>query len=157
MEPKLYQHILSQPLAFWVASSNAQNIPDAVRCVGVVPGEDLSTLTFFIAEKYSEKFLANVQQNRQISLLGCSVINFESYQYKGIFQSKRPCTTEEVALQNQYLNRFKEAINSMGLLKEAANGYFNQPSLAVDFTVTEIYEQTPQHGTGKLIKQKAND
>jgi hypothetical protein len=157
MHTTQHRSILSQPLAFWAASSSVENLPDTVRCTGVAPVDLWGKLTFFIPKKHSQQFLGNLHQNPQLSLLGCSVVTFESYQYKGVFESFRACTPEEEAFQQRYLDKFKEMIHMQGLPRDAVNGYYLQPSLALTFSVTEVYEQTPHKGTGHLLQENRNE
>jgi hypothetical protein len=155
MQLKPYVNILREPLAFWASNCNSENIPDIVHCNGLLPVEDLSKLTFFIGKAFSETFIANLDINPEITFLGCSVLSFESYQYKGTFESIELCTPEHVAMQRQYLDAFTDVIATVGYSKkDFYAAYFQQPSYAVTFGITDIFEQTPYKGTGNSIFKK---
>jgi hypothetical protein len=159
MELKRYEHILSEPLAFWAASIDKNNVPDIVRSLGLAPLEDYDNITFYIPERYSETFINNLYVNAPISFLCCALFDYESYQYKGVFKSMRSCTGAEVQSQQKYLDDFTDLIVQLGYSKEGFyNSYYHQPSLAITFRVQEIFEQTPRRGTGSLLetKQTAN-
>lgn len=150
-----HEEFLLTPVALWVANTSADNIPELVKCIGIAPLSDLSTITFFIPEKFAAGFIANTQVNPDIALSATSVYSFESYQYKGVFMELRKCTSEEIDLQRQYLDGFTGVLASMGYSKESFyNSYFHQPSYAVRFSVTDIFDQTPYKGTGKLLSKK---
>jgi|SRR5688500_4963610 hypothetical protein len=155
MQPEPYVNILREPLGFWASNCNSENIPDIVHCNGLLRGEDPGKLTFFISKAFSATFIANLDISPQITFLGCSVLTFESYQYKGIFESIKLCTPEQEAIQKQYLDAFTDVIAMVGFSKnEFYTTYFHQPSYAVTFRITEIFEQTPHKGTGNSIFKK---
>jgi hypothetical protein len=155
MPLKPYVNILGEPLAFWASNCNAENVPDIVHCNGLIPVEEYDKLTFFIAERFSRIFIANLSITPDITFLGCSVLTFESYQYKGKFESIRACTPADVAMQQQYLEAFTDTIAGIGFPKEAFyKSYFHQPSFAITFQVTDIFEQTPYKGTGNSVLKK---
>ena len=150
-----YESILAQPLAFWAACTDQQNVVDVVRCIGLAPLNDYDTITFFIPEKYSENFIQNLYTNKPLTFLGCALVNYESYQYKGTFKSLRSCTEDEVEIQRLYMETFSDLTELIGLAKEPVyKAYFHLPSVAVSMKVDEIFEQTPRQGTGKLLEKK---
>jgi hypothetical protein len=155
MQVKPYVNILREPLAFWASNCNSENMPDIVHCNGVLPVEDPGKLTFFISKAFSSTFIANLDISPEITFLGCSIYTFESYQYKGAFESIKTCTPEQIAVQQQYLDAFTDAIAEIGYSKTAFyNAYFHQPSYAVTFGITDVFEQTPHKGTGNSMLKK---
>jgi hypothetical protein len=152
---KPYAELLSLPLSYWAASADAQNMPEMARVFSLLPVDDSNEITFFIPEKYSETFLANLEINPALSLMGCSVITFESYQFKGNFKRIRASTKEEHAMQMDYLDKFTDLILEIGFSKEDYyNAFASDSSLAITFEVTDIFEQTPRVGTGESVLKK---
>jgi hypothetical protein len=152
---KPYVNMLREPLGFWASNCNAENVPDIVHCNGLMPVEEYDKLTFFIAEAFSGTFIANLPINPEITFTGCSVLTFESYQYKGRFESIRACTPADIAMQQQYLETFTETCAAIGFSKEGLlKAYYHQPSFAITFRVTDIFEQTPYNGTGNSVLKK---
>jgi hypothetical protein len=155
MNTPAYISILSQPLAFWIANCNAQNIPEIVRCMGLAPVDFPEQLTVFIPEIWSYQFVANLATGKKITFLATSVPTYKSYQYKGEFLSLRACTESEITDQRQYLKVFTDEVARLGLSEPMFyQSYFHQPSLAVTFSVTEVFDQTPYKGTGIQINKK---
>jgi hypothetical protein len=149
---KPYVNILREPLAFWASNCNAEKVPDIVHCNGLMPVEDYEKLTIFIAGAFSAIFISNLSISPEITFLGCSVLTFESYQYKGRFESIRACTPADVAMQQQYLETFTDTLATVGFSKEGLyKAYYYQPSFAITFRVTDIFEQTPYKGTGNSV------
>jgi len=150
-----YISILSQPLGFWIANCNANNVPEVVRCMGLAPVTDPEQLTVFIPEVWSHLFVANLATGKKITFMATSVPTYESYQYKGEYLSFRPCTEQEVALQRMYLDGFGDEIVKVGLSKARfSQSFFHQPSLAITFRITDVFDQTPYKGTGAQVNKK---
>ena len=147
-----YYQLLTEPSALWASNCDDNNAPEIVRCAGVADVSDIKQITFFISEAFGKKFIQNLQPNTNIALAATCVPSFESYQYKGTYQSIRPCTEEEQELQRQYFDAFTDITTSFGFLKEPLfQSYFHQPSFAVTFNVRYIFEQTPHKGTGRQV------
>ncbi len=153
-----YFKLLTEPSALWAANCDDDNTPEIVRCAGVARVTDIRNITIFISEVFGRKFIQNLQLNTNIALAATCVPSFESYQYKGVYQSIRPCTKEEDELQQRYFDAFTDITTSFGFLKEPLfQSYFHLPSFAVTFRVRYIYEQTPHKGTGsQVIDLEAN-
>jgi hypothetical protein len=152
MHPEPYWRLLAEPSAFWAANSNAENVPEIVRCSGVATKTNSTELTFFISEAFGRTFIQNLRRNSLITLAATCVPTFESYQYKGIYQSIRPCTNEEEEWQRKYVDSITDITTMFGYSKEGIyQSYLHQPSFAVTFWVQHIFEQTPHKGTGNQV------
>ncbi|HYE55430.1 MAG TPA: hypothetical protein VD996_11315 [Chitinophagaceae bacterium] len=153
LEP--YLKLLSEPLGFWAANCNADNMPDVVHCNGILPIEYNDQITFFISKRDSATFLDNLKTTPEMALVGTNVLTFEGYQFKGHFKHLRHCTDQEISMQRTYLNKFTGLIELMGFSKEAFfRSYMHLPALAVTFTVHDVFEQTPRKGTGLSMINK---
>src|SRR5262245_33251953 len=131
-----YHSILSEPAAFWAANCDAENIPEIIRCAGIASVSNLKEITFFVSEAFGRKFIENIQSNKNITLAATCVPTFESYQYKGVYQSIRPSTKEEEELQRKYMDAFTDVVESFGYSKESIfRSYFHQPSFAITFCI----------------------
>lgn len=144
--------ILSNPMAIWIANTDANAVPALVRSTGVVPSADGRELTVFIPVVFSRDFCANLKPDMPMTFMGTDVPTYLSFQYKGVYKSNRPCTPEEMELQEEYLQAFTDVVAEIGFSKEGFyKSYAHQPSLAVTFEVTEVFDQTPYKGTGVSI------
>ncbi len=143
-----HKEFLSQSVALWMGSASAENIPDTVRCLGVVI-ENENTLRCFIAERFSEEFIRNLGQNKLINLASSHPYTFTGYQYKGELIDIRPSSAEEIEIQKIYMDRFAIDMAAFGLEKQKVfDMYFYQPSIAIRMKVDKIYEQAPKQNTG---------
>lgn len=150
-----YRSMLNEPNVFWVAVSNAENIPNVTRVAGLAPVEDISILTFYLSKAFGDSLLSTMQSRPYLALLATSIHTFESYQYKGIYQSARLCTEAEQEQQRRYFEGFCNTLKMIGIPpKDTAKIerlYFQQPSYAITFQVQQVYTQTPQKGAGSLV------
>lgn len=147
-----HKEFLSQPLALWMGSASAENIPDTVRCLGIVV-EDENILKCFIAERFSEEFIRNLSQNKNINIAGSHMFSFKGYQYKGEMIDIRPSSHEEVEIQKQYMDVFSTDMAKFGLEKQRLyDMYFHLPSVAIRMKVNKIYEQAPEANTGGEVQ-----
>lgn len=123
-----------------------------VRCNGILQSDNLERLTFFFSDKFSKTFRSNLYPGSELTLMGCSLFSFESYQYKGEFLEMHTCTPEEEELQRLYMDAFTDAIEKIGFSKENFyEAYFYQPSYGLTMTVRDVFEQTPRKGTGNAV------
>ncbi|HWJ30474.1 MAG TPA: pyridoxamine 5'-phosphate oxidase family protein [Flavisolibacter sp.] len=155
MSQEPYHIILNQPNIFWAAVCDENNVPDVARVAGLAPVEDISTITFYMSEAFGKNLLVTIKANPHVTLLVTCMNTFESYQYKGIYRSMRPCTKEEEEGQRWHLNGFIDNLHTIGIPPEETAKIsrlnFQQPSHAVTFHVQQIFMQTPQKGAGKII------
>jgi hypothetical protein len=150
-----YHAILNEPNPFWVAATNAGNMPDVTRVAGLAHVEEISTITFYLSEAFGSNLLETFKKDAPVTLLVTSIDTFESYQYKGVYESKRPCTPDEEEQQHRHFEGFTNKLKTIGIPPGEADKicglYFQQPSWAVTFRVRQIFIQTPQKGAGSCI------
>jgi hypothetical protein len=143
--------LLRDPLfSFWIGTAGRDLVPEVIKCTGVVHDDNIpEQLVCFAGTRYADQSLKNLQENPVITLVGAHVGTYEGYQYKGVLIRSRSCLPAEVLLQEQYMESFTVALGTFGYSKEGLYRiYFSQPSLAFEFKVTEVYEQSPRKGTG---------
>ena len=138
--------------SIWLGSCSSDYIPDMVRLSGARVAEDKLHLNLYVPQLYTHTFFKNVQENAKISFLCSSTLSFEAYQIKGLYLDWRPCTSEEVDYQQQYLNGFAKNLEDFGL-RSGFNfvNYYKEPGIAIRMRSEEMYEQTPKSGTGNKI------
>jgi hypothetical protein len=156
MQQETYHKILNEPNIFWAAVCGGDHRPEVARVAGLAPVDDLSKITFYMSEAFGKSLLHTVKHYPHITLLVICMHTFESYQYKGLYQSMRPCTQEEEKRQRWHLDGFIDSLHTIGIspseTTKISKLYFQQPSHAVTFSVQQIFVQTPQKGAGKMIR-----
>ena len=155
MQEQGFLDILKGPNVFWAAVCDAANRPDVARVSGLAPVLSFPQITFFLAEGFASSLLKILKPPLSIALLVTSMQNFESYQYKGICLSLRPCTHEEMEMQRRHLDGFLENLRQIKIpeaeVERISQLYFQQPSYAVCFKVEKIFSQTPRKDAGHLV------
>ena len=153
MVPPSHVAFLKLPLSFWLATSSLENIPEPIKCTGVKFDPDTEVFTCFIPLRFMNVGFQHLRENPVIALVVTEVHSFESYQYKGNFLSYRPCTEAEVDFQLKYMEEFSDILGSFGHSKMGLyNAYFKyRPIIALDFQVTQVFDQSPRAGTGEKV------
>lgn len=71
---------------------------------------------------------------------------------KASFYMRVPLAKRGIALQHKYLCGFCDEVKKIGLPWQGFyDSYFHQPTLAITFKVTAIFNQTPCKGTGSQV------
>ena len=147
---QLKEH-LKGPIGIFIATRDKNLDCDAARVLGALAsGHD--TIKFYLGEKFADKTLDNLRSNKLVSLSATNVFTLESFQFKGRLLSIRPTNEEESNAVSEYVNQFDEAVTKLGYRQGIVldNTVYN-PSLAVEFIVDQIFDQTPKAGAGKQL------
>lgn len=124
---------------------------DLARVLGAMAtGHD--TIKFFIAEKGTGKTLDNLRSNKIVSLSVTNIFTLESFQFKGRLLTIKPANEEEINSISEFVNQYDEALTQAGYKPGMIiNNTEYDPSLALEFMVEYIFDQTPKVGAGKQL------
>ena len=138
---------------FWAGSVGEKNVCELTRVSGFMIEEDNEHITFFLPKGLFAIIEPTLKTGSKISFLMASILNFESYQVKGVYKSHQLCTEESVDYYRLKVLKIIDILSGMGLDGNSVFGFLlDQPSVAVTIHCNEMYEQTPKPGTGgKLI------
>jgi hypothetical protein len=151
--PAWHVDFLKQPLSFWIATTNLENIPEPAKCTGVFFDPESDTFTCFVPQKFTHKTLKDLEENPTMALVGVELHTYEGYQYKGHYISRRECTREEIEYQYKYMKEFTDILESFGYSAAGyLKAYIHPPFVALLFKVTQVFDQSPKVGTGGEIK-----
>jgi hypothetical protein len=151
--PEWHVDFLKQPLSFWIATTNLENIPEPAKCTGISFDHATDTFTCFVPLKFVTKALKDVEENPIMSLIGVELHTYEGYQYKGTYLFHRDCTQEEVEFQHRYLKEFTDILATFGYSAPGyLRAYIHPPFIAMVFRATQVFDQSPKVGTGGEIK-----
>ncbi|PRY05029.1 hypothetical protein CLV24_13146 [Pontibacter ummariensis] len=138
--------------SIWAGSCAADDQAEVIRLSGATVQDDRQHINLFVPERYTRAFISNVGANPHISFLFASIQTFESYQVKGLFISQRPCTSEEVTYQRNYMHGFAQSMHAIRIKTASLfEQYLQEPCLCIEMRGEEMYEQTPKVGTGNKI------
>jgi hypothetical protein len=129
-------------------------VPSGHRVSGWQVGGDGRTLIAFIPDRFAARLLEALLENGQIAVTLEEFPLHETYQLKGKYLSHRPVRPEEIEIANRTRERFAKSIRALSPEEGPANmlrASIAQPTLAVEFEVLEVFEQTPGPGAGARI------
>lgn len=135
-----------------VGSRDAGLRPECARGLGVVIGADRQTMTVFLNEDLAARQRADFEDNRQIAVGFSRIVDHRSVQLKGVVTTIRPATEQENAVQERYAAAFAEALSLAGLPRSVVRNVRLTPALAVEFEISDIFNQTPGAGAGRRME-----
>jgi hypothetical protein len=133
-------------------SRDSSLVPHAHRLSGLVVEPDRQTLTCLITRGFTRDLLPSLEDNGQFAVTVCDMPSHETYQFKGSYAGSRPIEDPDLAVYEQFRQRFAERLHALlGFPVEAGRSYVPPPSLAVRMTVREIFVQTPGPSAGRRL------
>ena len=148
------------------ATRDSNFVPHVHRVSGWIVGTDRQTITCLVPDQHGETLIPSLEDNAQLALtvVGSTtgpkasrpptpaVDSHECYQFKGDYIGSRPSSDDDIALVGETRERFKNLyVPLFGFSEAAAAAFKGKPSLALSFTVREIYDQTPGPGAGRRV------
>lgn len=132
---------------------DANLVPHGHRVSGWRPGRDRRTLWILLPETARTHLLESVEDNGWFT---CTVEEYpahEAYQLKGRYLRHRAADPDDFAVVEHIRTRFLKAV--LRFFGEEAvvpvRAFVQQPALAVEFEVLEIFVQTPGPGAGAQL------
>ncbi|HLF65558.1 MAG TPA: pyridoxamine 5'-phosphate oxidase family protein [Saprospiraceae bacterium] len=149
--PNQLKQFLLEPRFYWMATRNQDFICEIHRVLGVqVAGTDI--LRIFIYQGTASRTKENLLANKLIAFSVTSGFTFESYQIKGKLLEIRPVNEEEEVLMKNYIVEMDKMLVALGY---SVSGVLTEtlytPAWSVEFSIEQVFDQTPKVGTGKLL------
>ncbi len=136
------------------ASRDGANVPSIGRATGCVVAADRRTVAVFLATTQAPRLLADLQACGQIAVVFTQPSTNRSLQLKGTDARPRPLTAAERDRIPHYIESFGREITPLGHSMEEARTIFRcieGDLVAVEFTPTAAFVQTPGPGAGAAI------
>jgi hypothetical protein len=153
MIPEKIVRFLERANVSQAGSRDRNLVPHGHRVSGWRLGPDGQTLTVLIPEGSCRHLVESLEDNGRFSVTIDEYPAHEAYQFKGQYLRHRPVDGDDLEAAHQLRERFlRSVIQFFG--EEAAvpvRAFSQRPSLAVEFTVEEIYVQTPGPGAGARL------
>jgi hypothetical protein len=146
---------LESGVSLLVGTRDARLRPACTRAMGVRADRARPAVTLFVPEVAAPRMLANLDDNGRIAVTVSRPIDHRSIQLKGRCTGHRPAEPGERALQERYLAAYFEALRSVGLPLRLLRRFVWWPSVAVEFEVDSLYEQTPGPSAGRPLAPSA--
>jgi hypothetical protein len=134
-----------------LASRNPQYIPSVARAKGcTLNGEKLR---IFVSAAQAAEVLDDVRTSRMISATFSVPRTHRTLQFKGKDATVVPIAAAERAFIAQYVEQFSKSIAHYGFTAEFTHAFFasQDDEVAIEFTPTEGFEQTPGPSAGARL------
>jgi general stress protein 26 len=135
--------LIESGAATWAATCDGEGNPEPARVMGTRVREDGRALTLYFPTDQSGRTLANLEKTRQIAVFFATQTSYRAVQVKGEVVAIRPSRAADRKAQEAYKQKFIELAVAVGVPHALVSRLAYWPSIAVDISVREIYEQTP--------------
>jgi hypothetical protein len=142
---------LEEGLGVYVGTRNARLEPNGARGVAIRVEEGGTHVVVYVAEVAAPRILADLESNGHIAVSVGRPKDDRACQVKGLFAgTRRADESERDAVVGQW-ERFRAALEYIGISRPVTSEWVAWPAVAVRFKVTAIFEQTPGPGAGARI------
>ena len=101
--------------------------------------------------------LSNLDENGNIALVICDVMNFECYQFKGKCIKYYDGHAEDQKIVEQWMQEWNQTLQQLSIQDGITFIWPADPVIVIEFEITDIFDQTPKVGAGERIKSEKND
>ena len=136
------------------ASRDERNVPSIGRATGCAVATDRRTVTVFIPQSQAPHLVADLRACGQVAVVFTQPSTNRSLQLKGTDARLRPLTPDEAGGIARYVEAFGREIRPLGHSMDEARTIFrcvDGDLVAVEFTPTSAFVQTPGPGAGAAI------
>lgn len=127
-------------------------VPHAHRPSGFGVSRDGESVVCLFAEAFCENLASSLDDNLEIALTVSQAGSHETYQLKGRRVRSAPVEAGDLLLYDSCLERGVKALAPLlGFSEETLRENLPPPTFRVDFSVREIYDQTPGPRAGRRL------
>jgi hypothetical protein len=142
---------LQEGLGVYVGTRNTALEPNGARGVAVRVEEDGRHLVVYVAEVAADRILSDLEANGQIAVSFGRPRDDRACQVKGLFVGSRAASNGERDDVLSQWERFRDALEYIGISRPITNGWVAWPAVALRLKVTAVFEQTPGPSAGVAI------
>lgn len=153
-----HARFLSHHVSILAGSCSAECMPSVVRAYGCRVAPDRRAITVFLSVAQSNAVLADLRAGGAIAVVFSRPTTHETLQLKGTRASIAPLVDGDRELMRAYGRSFGEEVGSVGfgeLFQRAIMSGTGEDAVAVTFTPTAAFEQTPGPSAGQPLGAKA--
>ncbi len=134
-----------------VATRNKSLDPDAVRACGIeVLGP--TSIAVLVPKATGAQARSNLEETGDVAIAVCSPVDYRTVQLKGRCVAITDPAAEDVALSQDQLRGFADAIQIYGWTRQKARNLWLFELWRVEVQVTSGYHQTPGPGAGAPLR-----
>lgn len=149
---------LTRHVSILVGSCNARCEPTVVRAYGCRVAPDRRSITVFLAVPQSEAVLKDLRAGGGIAVVFSRPRTHETLQLKAAHASITPLADGDREVMRAYGRSFGEEVGAVGfgeLFQRAIMSGTEDDAVAVTFTPTAAFEQTPGPSAGQPLGPKS--
>jgi predicted pyridoxine 5'-phosphate oxidase superfamily flavin-nucleotide-binding protein len=153
MIPDSIVQLLQTGVSVMVGTRDASLMPECTRAWGIHVAADRGSVTILLATTFAGKTLGNLHENGMVAVTCTRPTDHITCQLKGLVRSIKPVTSVERELSKRWHRDFSAELRAIGISSTLSEGWIVEPAVAVDITVTEVFDQTPGPGAGSKVGQ----
>ena len=151
MIPQRIVNLLETGVSIMVGTRDASLMPECTRAWGIRVANDGGTVTILLSETFAGKTIENMRENGQIAVTCTRPTDHITCQLKGRIRSIERATSADRDLCRRWHREFKAELTAIGVPSALSEAWITEPTLAVEFAVTDVFDQTPGPGAGKKV------
>jgi hypothetical protein len=125
--------------------------PQVVRAWGLTVAPDGASASICVGAAPDSQTLANIAANGAISVTMVIPSTYRMIQMKGRVTGVTEPSAEQLERVEEHAVAFEAEVAPLGLTAEQARRFVHHELMAVTFSVTEVYDQTPGPGAGARL------
>ena len=141
---------LQRPLAALVATRDAQLRPTCVSGSGLCL-LDHDRAVVYIPEYEPERALVNLRETGAIAVVVDQPTTHLGLQLKGRVVELRPTRADELEPLRRFVAGTLREYEAVGVSPAVRERLVFEPCVAVEFEITDVFEQTPGPGAGRAV------
>lgn len=136
------------------ASGNAACVPSLARATGCRVSDDRRRVTLFVATSYAQALLQHIRETGAIAVVFTEPCSHRTVQLKGRDARIEALQEGDLERVGAYRQRWIRALTDLGFAEDLPRTMLACPSqelVAVAFTVTAAFSQTPGPRAGSVL------
>lgn len=146
------EELVASGLDIHVATRNAALEPESMMAIGARVHPDRRTFTVYLPEALAEPTRKNLLENGEVAVCLCRPRDNRAVQLKGKFLRLRPSDENDREIQQLGRAAFIEQLAFVGVPRTVSRRLVWWPSLALEFGVQSVFQQTPGPGAGEPLR-----
>lgn len=144
----LLADFLGEGLGVYVGTRNAALEPNGARGLAVSVEEGGTHALVYVPTIAAPRILPDLETNGSIAVSVGRPRDDRACQVKGVFVSARPANDADRERVLGQWERFRDALEYIGVMRAITSGWVTWPVIAIRFKVTAVFEQTPGPAAG---------
>jgi hypothetical protein len=153
MIPQSIVMLLETGVSVMVGTRNSSLMPECTRAWGIRVGAKRDSVTIFLSKSFAGHTVENLRDNGQIAVTCTRPTDHVTCQLKGQVKSMKPATSADREMSRRWHREFIAELMAIGVPAALGEAWMTEPTVAVEITVSDVFDQTPGPGAGKKIGQ----